>query len=83
MRPRDGRSVKHREEEQTGVLVVRVWFEQRCPQIRARLIGRLDVRSGEETSVTVVGVEAATTVVRDWMGVFERQSTGGRAVTRT
>lgn len=61
--------------ERTGTLVIRAWLESSRSELIARITGRADVLSGEdETSVTVVGSEAATEVVRDWLVEFEQRT---------
>jgi hypothetical protein len=38
----------------------------------ARITGRVDVRSDDETSITVAGSADAADAVRDWLVEFER-----------
>jgi hypothetical protein len=61
--------------ERTGVLVLRAWVEQQGSPLRVRITERIDLRSSEERSLLVVGVEAATTAVHDWLLRFESEST--------
>ena len=54
--------------EPTGVLVIRVWSEQRG--LRARISSSLDIERGQEV-VTVVGsAEEIQATVTDWLRRF-------------
>jgi hypothetical protein len=54
--------------EPTGVLVIRVWLEQRG--LRARISSSLDIERGEEV-VTVVGsIEEIQATVTEWLRRF-------------
>ena len=73
--PATVRPVTRLEAERTGVLVLRAWLEPDGPPVRVRLTGRLDVRSTDETSVTVAGAGAASKIVHDWLLLLERAPT--------
>jgi hypothetical protein len=72
------------ERERTGVLVVRAWMSQGSHSLLARITGRKNVQSDEETTTTVSGSEEAAETVRDWLRDFESggdESDGDVAVT--
>lgn len=61
-------------DERTGVLVIRAWMTPEQRELVARLTGRTDVTTSNETSVTASGVEAAARIAGDWLAAFERDA---------
>ena len=58
-------------EERTGVLVLTAWLEQQGTPLRVRITERTDLRSVEESSRLIVGAEATSSAVRDWLLTLE------------
>jgi hypothetical protein len=64
-----------------GVIVVRVWLEQRAtPALRARLTRTTDLAAGVQTVSAAAGADDICAQVRAWLDDF--QSGGARAVGR-
>jgi hypothetical protein len=64
-----------------GVIVVRVWLEQRAsPALRARLTRTTDLAAGERTVSAAAGADDICDQVRAWLNDFQSRSTraGGR-----
>jgi hypothetical protein len=60
--------------ERTGVLVIRAWKSPDRPELLARITGRLDLSTREETTETAAGAQAAARIAADWLAAFERDA---------
>lgn len=62
----------------TGLLVIRVWLEERSQQpLRAQIRLTTEVSTGFEPAMTLTEVDAACQVVRDWLEqMLARSPTG-------
>lgn len=58
--------------ERIGVLVIRAWLSPEQHELIARITGRIDLETPEETSQTAAGVDAATRIAGQWLRAFER-----------
>jgi hypothetical protein len=67
----------------TGVLVVRIWVEERAESaFRARITATGDVSSEEQTSVVAASVDDVLRIVREWVdGFLAQKSDGDGSVT--
>jgi hypothetical protein len=65
-------------EPPVGVIVVRVWLEQRAtPALRARLTHTVDLAAGEQRVSAAAGADDICAQVRAWLQDF--QARGARA----
>jgi hypothetical protein len=58
--------------ERVGALVLRAWLEGTPdrPQLRVRLVGRMDVTQDVEDTAAAATVDDALVLVRDWLTRF-------------
>ena len=61
---------RERLRERTGVLIVRVWVEPACGDVRARITETLDVERGQESTRVAAGVDQILAAIRDWLDRF-------------
>jgi hypothetical protein len=58
-----------------GVMVVRVWLEQRAaPALRARLTRTVDLAAGEQTVSAAASADDICAQVRAWLNEFHSRS---------
>ncbi len=61
--------------EQTGVLVIRVWFEDALsPRLRGRITRTSDVTRRDEVSTATWSAQEIKEVVQTWLRDFERSA---------
>jgi hypothetical protein len=60
--------------ERAGVLVIRVWLEAGSERPRVRIIARVNVTEGRETTHAASSVDEVCALVRDWMTEFTGRS---------
>lgn len=59
-----------------GALLLRVWLEDSgVPELRIRLVGRLDLDGQDDDSVAVASIDETLAYVRSWL---ERFAASGR-----
>jgi hypothetical protein len=62
----------------TGLLVIRVWFEEEAQRpLRAQIRSTTDVATGFERAMTVAEVDAACEAVRGWLDQMLAGPRGG------
>lgn len=59
-----------RQTERTGLMVVRIWFEDSGVSLRARLTETSDLDSAEQTSRVAASIDEVVEIVRDWVEEF-------------
>jgi hypothetical protein len=63
------------EEQRTGILIVRAWFDGlRAPRLRIRITSLDHVARTNETSVSMDSIDEASATVRAWLEKFARSS---------
>lgn len=65
-------AARHSEPSRVGVLILRVWMEGSGadPQLRIRMVGRLDLECDAQETATASTIETALAYVRDWLASF-------------
>lgn len=71
---------RYRDQERAGALILRVWLESSSeassddPQLRIRMIGRLDLDRDTQDTGSASTVAEALAYVRDWLERFAASS---------
>ena len=63
---------RHNDPGRDGALILRVWLEGSTddPQLRVRMIGRLDLSSDVQDTGSASTIEETLAYVRDWLDHF-------------